>query len=488
MNIYESIATRTNGDIYVGVVGPVRTGKSTFITKFMEKIVLPKLNNTMAKERTKDELPQSGEGRLIMTMQPRFVPSEAVEVALSDNAKARIRMVDCVGYLIDGVQGHMENDKPRLVKTPWQDEKMPFEKAAEIGTSKVINEHSTIGILVTTDGTVTDIPRKNYIKAEERVVEELKALKKPFIILLNTKTPQAEETKNLAKAMEAGYGVPTLVSDIENLNENEFLTILERVLFEFPVKQVKFKLPEWMRNLPYENENITNIMSELAGLKLDKMSEYVNAFNLFKGNEDIISPYVEEINLGTGDINYMINASQALFYKTLSNMCGEKIGNDYDLINYVADATVASKEYKKLASALENVEKTGYGVVMPGVDEMELGSPEVVKKAGNSGVKLRAKASTLHIMKIDVETEVTPAVGGAGLNALIGTSEEQQIDEETQKQIWDTNMFGKSLSELAHDGIVTKIQNFPEEAQIKMRKTLSKITNEGRGGIICILL
>ena len=247
MNIYESIATRTNGDIYVGVVGPVRTGKSTFITKFMEKIVLPKINNSMAKERTKDELPQSGEGRLIMTMQPRFVPSEAVEVSLCDNAKARIRMVDCVGYLIDGVQGHMENDKPRLVKTPWQEEKMPFEKAAEIGTSKVINEHSTIGILVTTDGSVTDIPRKNYIEAEQRVVNELKALKKPFIILLNTKTPSAEETKTLAKAMETSYGVPTLVSDIENLTENDFLAILERVLFEFPVKEVKFKLPEWMR-------------------------------------------------------------------------------------------------------------------------------------------------------------------------------------------------------------------------------------------------
>ena len=485
MNIYESIATRTNGDIYVGVVGPVRTGKSTFITKFMEKIVLPKIKNSMAKERTKDELPQSGEGRLIMTMQPRFVPSEAVEVSLCDNAKARIRMVD---YLIDGVQGHMENDKPRLVKTPWQEEKMPFEQAAEIGTSKVINEHSTIGILVTTDGSVTDIPRKNYIEAEQRVVNELKELKKPFIILLNTKTPSAEGTKTLAKAMETSYGVPTLVSDIENLTENDFLAILERVLFEFPVKEVKFKLPEWMRNLPYENENIVKIMTEIANLKLEKMSEYINALNLFKGNEDINSPYVEGIDLGTGEINYMINASQGLFYKTLSSMCGEKIENDYDLINYVADATIASKEYKKLATALESVDKTGYGVVMPTVEEMELGSPEVVKKSGNSGVKLKARASTLHIMKIDVETEVTPAVGGAGLNALLGTSEEQQIDEETQKQIWNTNMFGKSLSELAHDGIVTKIQNFPEEAQIKMRRTLSKITNEGRGGIICILL
>lgn len=486
MNIYESIASRTNGDIYVGVVGPVRTGKSTFISRFMEKLVLPNIKDYNDKRRAEDELPQSGSGKLIMTMQPRFVPNEAVEVSLAGNAQAKVRLIDCVGYLIDEAEGHTDGDNPRLVKTPWFSDPIPFTRAAEIGTHKVIAEHSTIGIVVTTDGTIGDISRKSYIDAEERVVNELKELHKPFVVVLNSTNPTAEETYKLRNAMEEKYGVPVLIEDVNNMTEQDFGKVLEKVLFEFPVNKVNIKLPEWMRSLDLSNEIIAKITGELANLTLSKMTDYTRAFDLFEGSDDIEKPAVENINLAVGEINYYIGASSRLFYKTLSGISGCAISNDFDLINYMREASIAKAEYNKLQEALEHVNDTGYGVVIPSVQELELSKPEVVKRAGNSGVKLKAKASSLHILKVDVETEVTPAVGGIGIAE--GMLANGEVDEETQKSIWNTNMFGKTLSELAHDGIVNKVQAFPEEAQIKMRRTLSKITNEGRGGIICILL
>lgn len=486
MNIYESIASRTNGDIYVGVVGPVRTGKSTFISRFMEKLVLPNIKDHNDKRRAEDELPQSGSGKLIMTMQPRFVPNEAVEVALDGNARARVRLIDCVGYLIDDAVGHLDGETPRLVKTPWYEESIPFSKAAEIGTHKVIADHSTIGIVVTTDGSIGDIPRKSYLEAEERVVNELKQLNKPFIVVLNTINPSSEETYKLKNAMEEKYGVPVLIEDVDNMTEQDFNKVLEKVLFEFPVNRVNIKLPEWMRSLPISNEIVSNILNEVSKLNLSKMTDYTRAFSLFETSDGIEKPAVEDIDLAVGAINYYIGANSSLFYKTLSNICGVEIGNDFDLINYMTEASIAKAEYTKLQEALQNVNETGYGVVVPSVQDLELSKPEVVKRSGNSGVKLRAKASSLHILKVDVEAEVTPAVGGIGIAE--GMLANGEVDEETQKSIWNTNVFGKTLSELAHDGIVSKVQAFPEEAQIKMRRTLSKITNEGRGGIICILL
>lgn len=486
MNIYESIASRTNGDVYVGVVGPVRTGKSTFISRFMDKLVLPNIKDFNDKRRAEDEMPQSGSGKLIMTMQPRFVPNDAVEISLEGNARARVRLIDCVGYLINSAVGHSDGENPRLVKTPWANESMPFSKAAEIGTHKVIAEHSTIGIVVTTDGTIGEIPRRDYVEAEERVINELKQLNKPFVIVLNSAEPNVEETLKLKIAMEEKYGVPVLIEDVANMTEQDFNKVLEKVLFEFPVEKINIKLPEWMRCLPATNEIISNIMKEVSGLSLSKMTEYTNAFSLFGDVEGIEKPAVEDINLATGEINYYIGASSKLFYKTLSDIGGISISNDFDLINYITEAAVAKNEYAKLQEALERASETGYGVVVPNVKDLELSKPEVVRKSGNSGVRLKAKASSLHILKVDVESEVTPAVGGIGITE--GMLSSGEIDEETQNLIWNTNMFGKTLSELAHDGIVSKVQAFPEEAQIKMRKTLSKITNEGRGGIICILL
>lgn len=484
MNIYESIATRTNGNIYVGVVGPVRTGKSTFISRFMESMVIPHMTDKNLIGRTRDELPQSGAGRTIMTMQPRFVPSDYAEISLEDNIKAKVRLVDCVGYLIDGIQGHTEDGLPRLVTTPWNDSQIPFEQAAEIGTSKVITEHSTIGIVVTTDGSVTDIPRINYTQAEERVINELKELNKPFIIVLNSNTPDSEDTIRLKQAMEDKYEVPVVVKNVKDMDQHDFIECFEKVLLEFPVKQVSFSIPNWMRGLPEDNEIVAKLLDEIRGCNIDKMLEKGTVESLFRSSADILSPELETIDLSTGEMEYAINVSSNLFYKTLSSVTGVAVANDLDLMNYIADVAFAKKEYDKLKHALLKASETGYGVVVPTIDEMELSRPEIIKKAGANGVKLRAKAPSLHIMKVDVETEVTPAVGGVDI------SEEENAEEPNSKtsEIWNTTMFGKTLTDIAHDGIVNKLNMFPEEAEIKMRRTLSKITNEGKGGIICILL
>lgn len=486
MDIYQSITERTGGDIYIGVVGPVRTGKSTFISKFMESLVLPNIKDNNIRNRAEDEMPQSGSGKMIMTMQPRFVPSDAIELNFGDNAKARVRLVDCVGYLVDGAIGHADGTTPRLVQTPWDTEPIPFAKASEIGTHKVITEHSTIGIVVTTDGSITDIPRENYISAEERVIKELKQINKPFVILLNSANPESSETQELKNKLQEKYGNLVLSTNVQNMTKADFEKVLESVLLEFPVKNIQFKLPEWMRILPEENAIISKIMEEVKKTNFEKMADYVKANEMMKESDDLLCPTVESINLSCGNIDFEINATANLFYKTLSEITNTTIANDYDLISFVEDASVAKMKYSKLEDALSSVESTGYGVVVPSADELTLDEPELVKRSGNSGIKLKAHASSLHIMKVDVETEVVPAIGGVALtkNLLAG----EINDDEAKQAIWDTSMFGKSLSEIALDGILTKLQNFPEEAQIKMRRTLSKITNENKGGIICILL
>lgn len=486
MDIYQSITERTGGDIYIGVVGPVRTGKSTFISRFMDALVLPNIKDQNVKIRATDEMPQSGSGKLIMTMQPRFVPSDAVELSFGEKAKARVRLVDCVGYLVKGAVGHSDGDTPRLVQTPWSAEPIPFARASEIGTNKVITEHSTIGVLVTTDGSVADIERENYIEAEERVVGELKQLNKPFVIVLNSANPEKEETKNLAKELEEKYSTRVILKNVQNMAKVDFEEVLKSVLYEFPVKNTNFALPEWMRSLPETNQIINRILDVIKKTDFTKMSDFKKSEEMFVEDAEIEKVKVQNINLSNGDLNFAIDVSSLLFYKTISEITGVEIANDYDLMSFVEDSSVAKVKYEKLANALQSVEETGYGVVLPTADELKLDEPEIVKRAGNSGVKLKAHASSLHIMKVDVETEVTPAVGGVGFSEPLALDGE--VTDETKLAIWNTNMFGKSLSELALDGIVTKVQTFPEEAQIKMRRTLSKITNEGKGGIICILL
>lgn len=486
--IYNDIKTRTNGATYLGVVGPVRTGKSTFIKKFMDTLVLPTMKDKNEKERTQDELPQSGNGKAIMTMQPKFVPERPAEIELDGNVSLKVRLVDCVGYLVDGATGHVENGAPRMVKTPWSDAEMTFEQAAEIGTHKVIAEHSTIGVLVTTDGSITDLARVNYVEAEERVVRELREAGKPFVVVLNSKTPQDEKVEKLRASLEEKYNAPVVALNVAALTQEDINTILEKVLREFPVQKINVEMPDWMRTLPYENALISGVVAELgaATANVSKMKDAAMLANMFSDNAKLSSK-VSKVNLGDGSIDITLTASQELFYQMLSSIAGTDIDNDYKLMSYVSELAVAKREYDRIKDALAAVEETGYGVVMPTVDEMKLEEPEIVKRGANSGVRLKASAPSLHIMKVDVETEVVPAVGSAWQTEELSSYLLNEFENNPQG-IWETNMFGKSLSALVREGITGKLQTLPEEAQVKMRKTLGKIVNEGKGGIICILL
>ena len=486
--IYDDIKSRTNGDIYIGVVGPVRVGKSTFITQFMNKLVLPNITEKNAKERTIDELPQSADGKTIMTTQPHFVPNEAVNIKIA-NAEMKVRMIDCVGYLVSGVLGHTEDDKPRLVKTPWSEQDLPFEEAAELGTKKVIDEHSTVGILVTTDGSVTDIARANYIEAEEKVVEDLKKSGKPFVCVINCKNPNSAEVKKLALSLNQKYQVPVIPVNAQELKDGEVDKIVENLLMEFPVKSMKVKLPKWLRALSFTSDIITEIVQELKklGENIVKLSDANSDIVAFTDSNFFEPVTISNIQTGEGVIRLIVIPKEDLFYKVLSRECGYEIIDDFCLVNYIKELAVAKTEYDKIKNALEEVRQTGYGVVEPKKEDFELGEPEVIKQGGRFGVKIKAKAPSLHIMRVDVDTEVTPLVGTEDQSNDLVKNLQEQFDENPEA-IWDTNILGRSLYNLIGDNISSKIVTMPVEAQRKMRKTLGRIVNEGKGGVICILL
>ena len=488
-DIYKDIAKRTGGDVYIGVVGPVRTGKSTFITKFMQELVLPNITSKLHKQIAMDEMPQSADGKTIMTTQPKFVPANAVKVQLRSKVNCNVRLIDCVGYLVEGAAGHEEGGVPRLVKTPWSEEEMPFEKAAEIGTQKVIRDHSTIGVLVTTDGTITDLPRANYVSAEERVVRELKEIRKPFIVVLNTRTPEGKETVALKNSLEKKYDVPVLAVNVAELDTKGIAGILEKVLFELPMQSFDIELPKWMQALPADSSVISEILGEVRGKaeEMEKMRDFDRVVGMFEGSEKLCCPEVKEVKLGEGVTKYEIAAQKGLFYEVLSEECGDEIQDDYHLMSYVKSLAVAKRQYNKLKDALAAAEETGYGVVSPSAEDMILEEPELVRQGGRYGVKLRATAPSLHIMKVDVATEVSPIVGTEQQGAEFVDYLAKELENDPQG-IWGTNFFGKSLHDLVSEGMAGKASNMPKEAQTKMRKTLSKIVNEGKGGIICILL
>ncbi len=489
-DVYKDISERTDGDIYIGVVGPVRAGKSTFITNFMNRLVGPKIKSKHVRERMTDELPQSANGKAIMTTQPKFVPGEAVSVNIADNIDIRIRLVDCVGYLIDGATGHLENDKPRMVKTPWSDEAIPFEQAAEIGTQKVITEHSTIGVVMTSDGSIdTELARAAYVSAEERVVNELKSLGKPFIVVLNSKVPQSTETVKLAASLSDKYETAVIPLDVLNMTENDIKDLFAKVLMEFPLRDVEFKIDKWLQALPMDNEIISSLLAKIADktAAMKKMSDYKAVDEAFVEGSDFASVTVSAVELGKGKVTYELAAKPELFYKALSASCGMEITDDFALMSNMKELVHAKKEYDKISVALESVKKTGYGVVAPSLDEMTLEEPQIVKQGSHYGVKLKASAPSLHIMEVDIAAEVSPVMG----------AEEQSEDmvknmlasfETNPKGIWETDMFGKSMHVLVNEGLNNKLNSLPGDTQKKMRKTLSRIINEGKGGVICILL
>lgn len=487
--IYQDIAKRTQGDIYVGVVGPVRTGKSTFIKKFMELLVLPNIENSYKRERAIDELPQSAGGRTIMTTEPKFIPNEAIEIKLDSNVKLRTRLVDCVGYLVNNAIGYLEDETPRMVKTPWAEEEMPFEVAAELGTKKVIVEHSTVGIVVTTDGSITDIPRMDYEIAEERVINELKELNKPYIVLLNTRNPQNIETINLAKNLEYKYGSVVIPISCEDLTESDMNNIFSKLLYEFQIERINIKLPRWFNSLDFHNDLKFNLFSDVKeAFENSKCIRDVSKdYEFLNKNENVEKVNVSEINLGTGCATVEIVLKDELFYQTLSNITGIQIKDEGELFSTIMNFAKISKEYDKLAYAIHEVNEKGYGIVNPGIDDLILDEPEIIKQGQRYGVKLKAKAPSIHMIKIDTETEVSPIVG----------TEKQSEDlvkyllaefESDPKKIWESNIFGKSLHELVNEGLQNKLARMPEEAQNKLRDTLQRVVNEGSSGLICIIL
>jgi len=486
-DIYEDIAKRTNGDVYVGVVGPVRTGKSTFIKRFMEELVLDVALDGYSRERAQDELPQSAEGKTIMTTEPKFVPSEAVPIKVNDNS-ARIRMIDCVGYLVNGAIGSEEDGKPRMVKTPWGEESMPFERAAELGTEKVIREHSTVGIVITTDGTIGELSRANYVPSEERVIKELSSIGKPFVVVLNSAKPESEEAVTLAGALQEKYGVSVTPLNVLTAGKEALEKVLSSVLMEFPLKRIDVKLPKWIRALKGSHPLIKLLINKLReGVGSVKIKDFTNVINT-GGMEEYFEDEPDfEVDSGEGVLNVAFKPKANLFYKTLSQECDVEIEDEYGLMSYLMKASDAYKQYEKLKVAIGEVQETGYGVVLPTMDEMELQEPELLRKGTQFGVKLKAKAPSIHMMRVDVETEVNPLIG----------SEKQSEDllnylmnefHDDKKRIWNTNMFGKPLSSLVKEDLDSKIGNMPTDCQRKLRKTVNRIVNEGKGGVICILI
>lgn len=489
MNIYEDIAKRTQGDIYIGVVGPVRTGKSTFIRKFMETLVLPNIENEFKRDRTRDEIPQSGSGKTIMTVEPKFVPADGVVIQLKDSVSLKVRMVDCVGYIVEGALGHEENGKQRLVSTPWSKDAMTFEEAAEIGTKKVIRDHSTIGVVVITDGSVTGIERGSYIEAEERVIDELKSMNKPFVVILNSLTPKDEKTELLRNELEEKYEVPILPVNVEQMEEPDIENILETVLYDFPLNEIRINISKWVEGLEKNHWIKESIISTLKQCiaNLQKIRDIDDIVNGFENLEFLDGVTVENVELGEGVVNIQLSTKQELFYNVLEEKSGFKIEEDSQLLNLVTTLSKVKQEYDKIEVALNDAKNFGYGVVAPSLSELSLEEPEIIKQGKQYGVKLKANAPSLHIIKADISTEVSPIVGNQNQGEEMVKYLLNEF-EQNPSEIWESNMFGKSLNDLVKGQLQSKLYTMPDEIRFKIQKTLQKIINEGSNNIITIIL
>ena len=487
--IYSDIAERTGGDIYLGFVGPVRTGKSTLIKRFMETMVLPNISNKYQMERAVDELPQSAAGRTIMTTEPKFIPEDSIEISIADTAAMRVRMIDCVGYIVPSALGYIEDNAPRMVKTPWFDEEVPFNLAAELGTKKVITEHSTIGVVVTTDGSITDIPREEYAEAEERVIAELKDIDKPFVVLVNCVDPSADGSRALASELAEKHGVPAVAINCQTVTQEELTQILSLVLFEFPIKSVAFNIPRWLCSLENEHwlkKEIFGLLRESVG-SAKRIRDIDRICGEISDSRCVNSAKASSIQLGSGRASVDVQLRSDLFYKILGEKTGLDIADEAGLMNSVMQLAEIKKKYDKISPALEQVEATGYGIVMPSIEELQLEEPEMMKQGGRYGVRLKASAPSIHMLKANITTEVAPVVG----------SEKQSEDlvyyllnefEEDPASIWDSNIFGKTLHELVNEGLHNKLCKMPPEAREKLQETIERVINEGCSGLICIIL
>lgn len=489
LNIYESIAKRSQGDIYIGVVGPVRVGKSTFIKRFMDLLVVPNMKNVYARERLLDEMPQSGSGRTITTTEPKFVPAQAVSLAMPGNMNCRVRLVDCVGYLVPQALGSVEDGKSRMVDTPWDEEKIPFEEAAEKGTRKVIEDHSTIGIVVTTDGTTSEIPRENYEEAETKVIRQLKELKKPFVVVVNSVNPKAKAARGLAEELQEKHGVPAMAVNCARMSAGELNQIVEKVLYQFPISEISFALPGFMEGLEKEHWIKASVIESVRSFAqtFESAEDIQKTAASLADGQIIRSAQVADMDLGTGKAVIEVKLAEGLFYKVIEELMDEKVENDYEFFRLLREFSSAKKSYDKVKGALEQVEATGYGIVQPKLTEMVLGQPEVFKEGSKCGIRLTATAPSLHIIRTDITTEVAPVVGTEQQSEDLAKHLLTQFENEPEK-IWETNIFGKTLYDMVAEQMQSKLAGVPEHIRLKVQKSLQKISDEGKEYFICIVI
>lgn len=488
-DIFMDIARRTNGDIYIGVVGPMRVGKSTFIRQFMELFVLPNITDPYDKERTVDSMPQAGSGRTVMTVEPKFVPEDSVPVDVRDNLSFNVKVIDCTGYPVDGAVGYMEGDEPRLVRTPWFEEPIPFAQAAEVGTEKVVTDHSTIGIVVTTDGSIVDLPRESYVEAEKKIVEQLLGLGKPFVIVLNCRDPYSKEVSDLATQMEGEYGVPVIPANCQELNHDDVTLIMEQVLYEFPVKDMTVRVPKWVQLLSSSHWLRSEIESDIkdAAASVKRVRDIDACVMMLQASDHVSKVAVEKVDMSTGTASLALEASEDAFMKVMSEKTGATVVDKADILNMVDDLVVAKRTYDKMQLALRELEETGYGIVEPTLSDMVFEEPEMVKQGRSYGVRLRAKGPAIHLIRTEIETTVSPVIGTEEQGEEL-VSYLMEKFEDDPKKIWATDLFGKSLKDLVLDGVTSKIARMPENARNKMQETLGRVVNEGSGGLICIIL
>lgn len=488
-NMYRDIAIRNNGEVYIGVVGPVRTGKSTFIKKFMDTLVIPNMTDIYQVERTRDEMPQSAGGRTIMTTEPKFIPNEAVDICPGDNAHMKVRMIDCVGYIVDESLGYQEDGQARMVNTPWFTEPIPFNDAAELGTKKVICDHSTIGLVITCDGSFSEIPRENYIDAENRVISELKAINKPFIVLVNSANPDGENAQNIAEEIANAHSVSVMTVNCEELTGEDITEIMNKILMEFPIKEIRISTPAWLKFLD-DNHKLREEISSCVKTSVSNANNIRDVNDVvaeLNAPEYVSCAKVERTDLGQGTVNISLELCDKVFYDIITECSGTEIKNDEMLLEYLCDIAKMRREYDHIKDALESVRRTGYGVVSPTREEMVLDEPKIVKQGGRYGIKLKANAPSIHMMRADIEAAITPIVGTIKQSEELVEHLLEKYEDDSAK-LWETNIFGKTLNELVNDGLKNKLERMPVEAQGKLRETLERIINEGSGGLICLIL